>query len=486
MLEDHALQANDVINHGLNCLRSGAVLSNLKPRKQDDTISGTQVTWRSLKLPRSVLRFAALGAKFRQIPILTATVLATIVAASPAAAAYYYVDGRVAQSGTGTDWSRAWKSFDAINWSRIKPGDVILISGGTSGVTYRGPLTVGAAGQEGKRIRIVRASAAGRNGPVVIDGGRTLPSCVVVNGFSHVTLEGFSVRYCTESAFQIRNAKDVVASRNSIFALSRGFHIWRTSNVLILNNSIATPTWDPRQNDGIYSQENVENRYVANRIVISNGYPDGHDDGIQSYRDRAIVISRNYVEQRNKKTGNALGIFVTDAFGAITVINNVVVGRYTRNSLVTLLNTSGTGGALGAYNNTLVGSKWGIVQIENAPGSRILNNILYSETVDAAGVTISGRFPPASAINYNLYYLPNGRPAYHVNGTSYQWNAWRALGYEGRGISTPTAPVDAAFAPFVGSPAIDSGLNLVQIDQLGRVRPRGPRSDMGGLEGPGS
>ena len=407
-----------------------------------------------------------------------------VLLCSPASALSYYVDGRVAQSGTGADWSRAWKSFDAIKWSQIKPGDTVFISGGTTGLTYNQPLIVRASGLSGKRIRIVRATSSGRTGPVTIDGRRVLTSCVVVDGFSHVTVENLTIANCTEDGIRIRNGRDVVASGNSVFALSRGLHIWRTSEVIVSRNNIATPTWSIRQNDGIYSQENIKNIYYANRIVISNGYPDGHDDGIQSYRDRDILVASNYVEQRNKKTGNALGIFFTDSYGAMTAINNIVIGLYTRNSLISMLNISNTGGALRAYNNTLLGSKWGIVQIENAPKSVIMNNIFYSNTVDVAGITIAGAFPQPAAINYNVYYMPNGRPGYHVNGTSYQWSNWRAIGYEARGIITTIPPVDSTFSPAIGSAALNTGFGVTRVDQMGRSRPRGSSYDIGALERP--
>jgi hypothetical protein len=425
-----------------------------------------------------------LRTNFRELLAAAAVTCASMAIPSHADAASYYVDSRVAQSGSGEDWTRAWKSFDAIQWSRVRAGDIISISGGTSGLTYTTPLTARASGLPGSPIRIVRATSPGRNGRVLIDGRGALTSCVVVDGVNHVSIENLTIANCTEEGIRIRNARDVVARGNSIYALSRGFHIWRTTGVVILSNNIGTPAWDARQTDGIYSQENVRNSYFANNIVISNSYPDGHDDGIQSYRDRDILIARNYVEQRNRKTGNALGIFLTDSSGVMTVVNNIVVGLYTQNSLVSLLNISNTGGALKAYNNTLIGSKWGVIQIENAPASTIANNILYSTTVDAAGITIAGEFPPAGAINYNVYYLPNGRPGYRVNGASYDWGIWRATGYEARGIVTSIPPVDASFAPVTGSVAVDTGIGVTQVDQKGRGRPRGARFDIGALERP--
>lgn len=420
---------------------------------------------------------------FREIFAVVVAALTVLTAGAPHAdAAFYYVDARVVQSGTGRDWSRAWKSFDAIEWSRLKGGDIIFISGGTTGLTYTAPLRVATSGSPGNRIRIVRATTSGRNGRVLIDGRNRLASCVVIDGFNHISIENLAIARCTAEGIRIRNARDVIATGHSIFALSRGFHIWRTAGVIVSFNRVSTPTWGAQQNDGIYSQENVGNWYWANKIVISNSYPNGHNDGIQSYRDLAVRIGRNYIEQRNKKTGNALGIFLTDSYGSNLVLNNVVVGLYTNNSLVSMLNISHTGGWLRAYNNTLVGSKWGVIQIENAPKSTIINNILYSATAETAGITIAGTFPPAGAIDYNVYYLPSGRAGYHVSGQWYDWNSWRAMGYEGNGKISSTSPIDASFSPAVGSVALDAGVGVTAIDQRGRSRPHGAGFDIGALE----
>jgi hypothetical protein len=147
-----------------------------------------------------------------------------------------------------------------------------------------------------------------------------------------------------------------------------------------------------------------------------------------------------------------------------------------------MLNVSKTGGALSAYNNTLVGSKWGLIQINNAPRSTIKNNILYSLTPEAAGITIAGAFPPADAINYNVYFLPNGRVGYQVTGQSYDWHTWRAMGYEVDGKVSSTSPIGTSFSPAVGSVALDAGLGITAVDQRGRSRPRGSGFDIGAVE----
>lgn len=406
-------------------------------------------------------------------------------------AATYYVDRSVSASGNGTSWGQAWRAFSAIEWARIKPGDTIYISGGSNGRTYGETLTPLVSGQSGKPVIIARAMDAGHDGPVTIDGGNSRAVCVNVNARSFLEFRKLKLKNCTSAGFQIHASRGITVRNSSILALSRGFHIWRASDVILLGNTVTTPSWTTRQTDGIYSQESSRNRYARNTIVISNGEPNGHNDGIQSNGDSDVAISGNYVEQRNQKTDNAQGIFVTDAAGAITVANNIVYGPKTYDSLIKYLNNSGTAGSLYAYNNTLSGGRWGVIQVKDAPGSKVYNNVIYTNAVYATGIAFgAGRRPAPSFVNYNLYFVPNGTPGQIINHAVYSWSAWRSLGYEMNGVSLPRSEKDsiiaANFSPARGSKAIDAGapLDNVTSDYAGRIRPAGAGQDIGAYEGP--
>ena len=101
----------------------------------------------------------------------------------------WYVSAAAAAGGNGTSWGAAWQDTADISWGSLASGDIIEIDGGTTtstvspydfaptspnpgvtcGMTYS-PFTVGAG-----NITIRRSRTAGRNGTVVISGGRTLP-----------------------------------------------------------------------------------------------------------------------------------------------------------------------------------------------------------------------------------------------------------------------------------------------------------------------
>ncbi len=376
---------------------------------------------------------------------LVPVVVAALLLAPPADAATWVVDG----AGGGN-----WKSLAAIDWARIRPGDLLRIAGGQR---HTGPLDVRASGAPGRPIVIEAGSGA------VIDGDNRLEWCVRIDGSDHVTVRGLTVRDCVDAGFRIRNAEGVTVEHSFVHAPARAFHVWRTGDVTIADNEVTTPDHVELQTDGIYSQENRGNRYLRNRIVISNGEPEGHDDGIQSYKDADLLIAGNYIEQRNAKTGNAQGIFITAPAGRMTVVDNTVYGPNTRNGLVTLLNLEGSSGSLDAFHNTLVGSQWGVIQIENAPGSRLRNNILYSAAQNAAGITVKGAMPAAADIDHNLYFLPRGNPGYVVDGAAYDWRGWRARGFERNGIAADPRFADIGrrrFAPAAGSPALGAAAAL--------------------------
>src|SRR6266699_85933 len=90
----------------------------------------------------------------------------------------YYVS-KTGSNADGLSWATAWNELSQINWSVVQPGDTILLDGGSSQMVYTTTLTIGKSGTQGSPITIERATETGRNGKVVIFGGRStsLPYC---------------------------------------------------------------------------------------------------------------------------------------------------------------------------------------------------------------------------------------------------------------------------------------------------------------------
>ena len=104
----------------------------------------------------------------------------------PAIAANWYVDNAATGLNNGMSWTNAWTSFSSIVWggSGVKAGDTLFISGGTSGQTYPGGLTVGASGtSDPNRITIMVGQDASHGGVVTINGTLTSrQNYVTING----------------------------------------------------------------------------------------------------------------------------------------------------------------------------------------------------------------------------------------------------------------------------------------------------------------
>jgi hypothetical protein len=88
----------------------------------------------------------------------------------------------VSKDGSGDDgksWQSAWQELDRIDWDVVRPGDTILLDGGSSEMVYETTLTVQRSGTRESPITLRLADEPGRDGKVVIFGGREepLPYC---------------------------------------------------------------------------------------------------------------------------------------------------------------------------------------------------------------------------------------------------------------------------------------------------------------------
>ena len=94
----------------------------------------------------------------------------------------FYVS-KLGNNSDGLSWASAWNELDQIDWSIIQPGHTILIDGGSSEMVYTTILAPTASGEAGKPVTIKMAQETGRDGKVVIFGGRAtqLPYCGQTN-----------------------------------------------------------------------------------------------------------------------------------------------------------------------------------------------------------------------------------------------------------------------------------------------------------------
>jgi hypothetical protein len=102
-------------------------------------------------------------------------VSAMVISANSAIAATSYYVSKNGNNSGGTSWINAWSELDQINWSNIHPGDTIHIDGGKTEMVYLSALHIGKSGTSDNRITIKLSEEPGKNGKVVIFGGRSIP-----------------------------------------------------------------------------------------------------------------------------------------------------------------------------------------------------------------------------------------------------------------------------------------------------------------------
>lgn len=304
----------------------------------------------------------------------------------------YYVDNAVSSSGDGISWGNAWKSFANIDWKQINPGNIIYISGGTSGKTYNEKLVVRASGTPGNQIKITKGVDAGHNGQVMFDGtGKGGTEAIYIRPSScvgYVTISNFHFRNWGMTIYvsglsgtsysQSGAARGVIIENNNIRIDGRaGIFIQTSDNIIARNNYMTTQNWVNDQTDGIYSQKNRLNLYENNTIIISNQEPTGHDDCIQMFTDTDITVKGNYLEQNNTKTGNAQGIMASSLYGTTTIQDNIIYLK-SASSPLNVIATGGGGGTLKILGNTIVstGGSGYACSIRNFNDPFIKNNII--------------------------------------------------------------------------------------------------------------
>ena len=153
--------------------------------------------------------------KLRILVFVTAILITGTANALPAS---WYVDNAlVGGNNDGTSWTNAWRSFAAINWTTVQPGDTIYISGGTSTQTYTDIVTIGKSGISGNPITIaVDATNPSHNGTVIFNYnycGNSCTSTGLTINQNYIVLSG-SVGGTNH--IQINNIHNTTTSRSSI------------------------------------------------------------------------------------------------------------------------------------------------------------------------------------------------------------------------------------------------------------------------------
>jgi hypothetical protein len=161
------------------------------------------------------------------VTILAATLLVMSGIAGAVSAAgtgtSWYVDKSASGTNSGSSWANAWTSPAGINWSLVKPGDTVYISGGSTSATYATTWSVNASGTAASPIRIaVDAADPSHNGTVLFDynadGDGSNRNAITING-NYVTFDG---NVAGQDHIQLNNLRNTGSTSAAVGILASG------------------------------------------------------------------------------------------------------------------------------------------------------------------------------------------------------------------------------------------------------------------------
>lgn len=103
----------------------------------------------------------------------------------------WFVDNSLATANGGQTWSNAWTSLGAIDWTQVRPGDTINVSGGTTSQSYPETFTIGKSGTAGNPITVsFGPDGASHTGTVVLQEASTRYTGILVGPYNWITING--------------------------------------------------------------------------------------------------------------------------------------------------------------------------------------------------------------------------------------------------------------------------------------------------------
>ncbi|QWZ09551.1 hypothetical protein KRR39_07305 [Nocardioides panacis] len=402
-------------------------------------------------------------------PTATGTPTAT---ATPSPTGHTWYVSRRGSNADGKSWSSAWSELSAINWAAVQPGDTVLIDGGSSrcasaydftttrpgvscGMTYSTTLTVGRSGTSAAPVTIRRATEPGRDGTVVLFGGRDvpLPYChqssytapagrsrlVDLNGQSYVTLDGVA-----RSGIMAYGAQNGVA-----FGSDSANHI-TLRNLEIFDNGVPTTISNGYNSDG----ENITLRghhLTFDRLLVHDGGQDDFQDQTHAngtLHDLTFQNSWIYFARENPQYPGYS--FNEPQSTGCTHADGIQIYSGGQQSAITVDHMLfGPGGNQGFYpGDSGTGAKYDNVSITN---TLFLASASHNVMTDLA---VSGW-----TMDHNTIYAPQGGSEVPANGPMRLTNTIKYGGYWSAPGGTWTASGNVSYGgdPIPGSTSTNPG-----------------------------
>jgi hypothetical protein len=412
----------------------------------------------------------------------------------------WYID----PNGTALDphtWLGAWKTFSAINWTSIKPGDIIYISGGVTSQIYYETLIIKKSGTPGHIITITKGIDTGHNGEIIIDGKNTLVRGIDNTGTNWDGYDYIKVSYLTirriggngdggggihSTGFNVNYFDHI----NMPMMHTRGFHCTgiypgtiTSDSLFITNCKIISDSINSNQTDGMYLNW-LSNIFIEDSYIEAYNQNNLHCDIVSTGNwIENINITRSFLINKSYKNGypdNYDNGLLLQARGIVNINNSVISTPNFDNSLGWCISFSGTSpnpATIYFYNNTVYTNKANnavVFQYAAMNSNSIFkNNIFYGNQGVGNGFDYGSGFT-ASNINYNLYYT-GGSTICAYNGVK-TLAQMKTAGAELNGLNALPlfkSPSTFDYSLLNNSPGINVGIDLgsqYSKDITGKIR----------------
>jgi hypothetical protein len=320
----------------------------------------------------------------------------------------YYVS-KTGSNGDGRSWATAWNELDQINWAAIQAGDTVLLDGGSSQMVYTTAMTVGASGNSSAPITVKLAPDAGRNGQVVIFGGRStpLPYCdqptytyddaganqfgIHMENASYVTIDG--TKWSGISIYG-NNRSGVKLVSGSVNDTLRYMEIYDNGEAVLHPQ---TNAWRPDQPGINLGGTGV----VFDHMLIHDNGQDGFQSGGSGISN--ITLSNSWIYNLRPHPSNpSLSYNFCMHSDGMQIYNGGNQSGVTFSSDIL---------GPGLMQGTLLGQTPSMAQVDNVT----FNNVLILDTTNA---NIMG-YPTVQSLNWSVNNVTSFHVAYDPDGSSH-------------------------------------------------------------------
>ena len=419
----------------------------------------------------------------------------------------YFVDKYASGSNNGTSWSNAWNSFGAIDWAKLKAGDVLLISGGRDSIVYNEPLKIERSGNRNNLFTVRNGLDPNHNGKVIIDVPDvglqiTKKSYIRISNLEFINVShGIEIRGVNTgdvNVIYLDSLKVLNFTKQGAISING----WSSSgldstidSVFIRYCTLTTSYPTKHQTDVIYAQYCNDLFILNNTLTVTSQIKGSHTDGIQfAHNIRNITIANNTINNLTSSDINnkSNGIMGANLIGKGLFYNNIIYApnfRESGNNVFLYSNgkTPDDAGTWYIYNNVFIGG--GTVKLFSIQDkdAHIKNNIFYSTVKGKGKVFFKVALQDWSELDYNLYGQNNGSKGNKIikyNGSK-TMKQMRLLGAEMHGINQRDPLFKAPFKDLHlqnNSPAVKSGIDLgppFNKDKDGTERDKNGHWDIG-------